>query len=48
MGHYIQLQLRREFIMQYMFFLKNSTTCRDEIINVNQWGEDHFLKFGLI
>ena len=26
----------------------DSTTCRVEIINANQWGEDHFLKFGPI
>ena len=26
----------------------DSITCRVEIINVNQWGEDHFPKFGLI
>ena len=26
----------------------DNTTCRVEIINVNQWGEDHFSKFGLI
>ena len=26
----------------------NRITCRVEIINVNQWGEDHFPKFGPI
>ena len=24
----------------------DNTICRVEIINVNQWGEDHFPKFG--
>ena len=26
----------------------DSITCRVKIINVNQWGEDHFPKFGSI
>ena len=26
----------------------DSITCRVEIINVNQWGEDYFPKFGLV